>query len=115
MIPLSGYQNMQIQLTKDQDKFICEIYRQYLTKIKVQTSKRSSRRFTYEEFSKSNFISSFSKEDVDFTLMEIAQKNLIQIYLGGDFDLTDSGIYYMENRFKNGLIEVTDFIAKFIP
>ena len=38
--------------------------------------------------------------------------------LYGDYSykyVEDPAIIYMENRFKNGLKEVTDFISKFIP
>lgn len=48
-------------------------------------------------------------------MLELARSGLIKIYIGGNFDLTDNGIVYMENRFVNGLKDVTDFITKFIP
>ena len=48
-------------------------------------------------------------------LTELKNNDFIKLYIEGSFILTSNAIIYMENRFKNGLVELTDFIAKFIP
>ena len=48
-------------------------------------------------------------------LSELKKYNFVKMFIEGSFALNSEAIVYMENRFKNGLIEVTDFIAKFIP
>lgn len=104
-----------MNLTKDADKMICHIYKSFLQQRKSGISKASARKFEEDYFSTSTDFSSCSKEDVEETLLELGRAELVKIYIGGNFDLTDTGIIYMESRFKNGLVEVTDFIAKFLP
>ncbi|WP_368295646.1 hypothetical protein [Enterocloster citroniae] len=104
-----------MELTKDADKMICCIYKSFLQIRKDGGSKPSARRFAENYFSTDKILSSWLDEDLDDTMLELARAGLIKIYIGGNFDLTDQGIIYMENRFVNGLKEVSDFIAKFIP
>ena len=104
-----------MHLTKDQDFLICQIYKMYLQSVKSGNSKVDSKRFSSDFYLKSDKLAKWNKQDLMMTLRELGVKNLVHIYVGGSFYITDEGIYYMENRFKNGLDEVTDFIAKFIP
>lgn len=104
-----------MELTKDADKMICCIYKTFLQLRKNGTPKSSARRFSDDYFRTDEKLSSWTEEDLNETLLEIARAGLVKIYIGGNFDLTDSGIIYMENRFKNGLNEVIDFISKLIP
>lgn len=104
-----------INLTKDADKMICCIYKSFLQKRKEGIPKATARRFKKEYFINDNHFSSWDTADVRDTLLEIARAGLVKIFIGGNFDLTDDGIIYMENRFKNGLTEVVDFISKLIP
>ena len=104
-----------MELTKDGDKMICCIYKTFLQQRKNGIPKSSARRFPMDYFKSDEKLSSWLDEDLDDTLLEIGRAGLVKIYIGGNFDLTDSGIIYMENRFKNGLNEVVDFISKLIP
>lgn len=104
-----------VQLTKDADKVICYIYKDYLQSRKEGNPKNEAIDFEEDYYASHKVLSSWLKSDFDSALLELGRNKLIQIWLGGSFELTDNGIIYMENRFKNGLIEVTDFIAKFIP
>lgn len=104
-----------MNLTKDADKMICQIYKSFLQQRKDGVSKASARKFAENYFSVNIDFSSWAKADLEETLLELGRVGLVKIYIGGNFDLTDMGIIYMESRFKNGLIEVTDFIAKFLP
>ena len=104
-----------MELTKDADKMICVIYKSFLQSRKNGHSKAEARRFSESALKSFSTFESWHPQDINDTLLEIGRKGLVKIYIGGDFELTDSGIIYMENRFKNGLLEVTDFISKFIP
>lgn len=104
-----------MELTKDADKMICCIYKTFLQRRKNGIAKSEARRFNDDYFSTDDKLSSWSDGDISDTFLEIGRAKLIQIYIGGNFDLTDSGIIYMESRFKNGLTEVVDFISKLIP
>ncbi len=104
-----------MELTKDADKMICVIYKSYLQAKKNGCAKAEARRFDDFALSEIPTFESWNPRDISDTLQELKRKGLVKIYITGDFELSDSGIIYMENRFKNGLLEVTDFISKFIP
>lgn len=106
---------MNNELTKDADKMLCCLYKEYLERRKLGNPKRSSRRFSDEYPSSDPILSTWHKSDISDTILELGQKGFLKVYIGGDFDLTDSSIIYMENRFKNNLSEISDFISKFIP
>lgn len=102
-----------IILSKDADKTLCLIYKEYLSRRKNNLSKSSSSCF--ESSSLEKLFPDVNMEDFFCDLSELKKNNLIELYLEGSFILNSNAIIYMENRFKKGLIEVTDFIAKFIP
>ena len=104
-----------MDLTKDADKMICCIYKTFLQRRKNGNSKSFARQFEENYFSTDKFLSSWHNDDLNDTLLEIARAGFVKIYIGGNFELTDQGIIYMENRFINGLKEVSDFVTKFIP
>ncbi len=103
-----------VELTKDADKMICIIYKQYLNKIKSGMSKTASYQFKDNFYINDKDLSKWHYNDVNTALLELNRKGYIKLNIIGDFNITDQAIIYMENRFKNGFIELTDFIAKFI-
>lgn len=104
-----------MQLTKDGDKLVCLIYKSYLEKRKSGLSKSDSKYFDYDFYKKIPAISNWLDDDIFNTLQELKNASFIKLYIDGGFLIQDSFIIYMENRFKNGLAEITDFISKFIP
>ena len=58
-------------------------------------------------------------EDVDDTCRELSRANLLNCFWADNIAynviLSDNAIIYMENRFKNGLTEVLEFIDKIKP
>lgn len=106
---------MDITLTKLADKFLCSAYKLFLERRKQNFSLQNAKRFKNNIEERESFILEFNSDDIPDILMELASHKLIKIWIGGSFMLETQGIVYMENRFKNGLKEVTDFIAKFIP
>ncbi len=104
-----------IELTKDADKMLCTLYKVFLNRKKEGKSKRESRRFEDSYFIEKDPFLSMNQEDVTDTRLELARNGLMKIYIGGDCDLTDAAIVYLENRFKNGVADVLSFLSQFIP
>jgi hypothetical protein len=99
------------ELTKDADKVICYIYKEYLERRKSGMSKSEAKRFKMDFYQNIKVLSKWSDDDVSDTLRELHSKEFIKREISGSFSLLDSAITYMENRFKKGLSEVMDFIS----
>ena len=104
-----------IELTKDADKLACSMYKSYLEKRKSGIDKSNARNFELGEIQSYKLCASWSVNDIKSTVAEISLANLGTMYYSGDLCVNDQFIIYMENRFKNGFLEVADFISKFIP
>ncbi len=104
-----------MELTKDADKMICIIYHDFLSRRKNRIPKNEACMFSADYFKSKKSFTNWLDDDLNFTLIELAKAGFVTIYIGGNFDLTSSGIFYMENRFRNGLKELADFISNFIP
>lgn len=99
------------ELTKDADKVICCIYKEYLEKRKSGISKSEAKKFDGNFYREVKALSKWDSVDVSDTLQELHNKEYIKKNILGNFSLLDSAVVYMENRFKNGLNEVMDFIS----
>ena len=110
---------MDIVLTKDSDKLICVMYKSYLEKRKSGISKSEANQFKSSHAIHEDLLPKWLFDDVDDTCRELSRAGLIECswYDNNAYNvrISDLGISYMENRFKNGLSEVIDFITKFIP
>lgn len=100
-----------LTLTKDADKLICCIYKEYLEKRKSGMSKSQAKEFDGNFYRSVKALSKWNDADVSDTLQELHNKQYIKKNILGDFSLLDDSVVYMENRFKNGLSEVMDFIS----
>lgn len=101
-----------MELTKDDDKVICTLYKVALERHKQGFPKKIAYQFSDDD--KYKHITFLSSPDIDFTIKELVKLKLLSEDICGNIQLTNSAISYMENRFKNGLSEVVDFISKFI-
>lgn len=99
------------ELTKDADKLICYIYKEYLERRKSGISKSEAKEFEGNFYSNIKALSKWNSADMSDTLQELHDKKYIKKNVLGDFSLLDSSVVYMENRFKNGLSDVMDFIS----
>lgn len=104
-----------MQLTNDADKMVCHLYKLYLEKRKQNIDKLNAKHFSFDEISGLPAFSKWSESDTKATIAELKHADLGKMFLDGGFMANDNFIFYMENRFKNGLTEVLDFISKFIP
>lgn len=100
------------ELTKDADKLSCCIYKQYLEKRKSGKSKFDSKNFYDNFYVNDKHIGDWIPDDVQETLLELHKAKYLRLDIAGNFILEDTMIIYMENRFKNGLLEVLDILSK---
>lgn len=100
-------------LTKDADKTLCIVYKEYLSRCKNGEAKTDASAF--ESSCITSLFPNKNSHDVYSDLNELKENEFVKMYIDGSFILKSNAIIYMENRFKNGFREVSDFIAKFIP
>lgn len=109
----------QPQITKDSEKLITVMYKQYLENRKSGMAKSRAACLGSSHTIHESLLPKWSFKDVDDTCRELNRAGLVSCIWADNIafrvSISDSGIIYMENRFKNGLAEVIDFIAKFIP
>ena len=99
-------------LTKNAYRALCLIYKAFLNRTKQGVSRRSAILFLdYSIFKDENLYNS-NTTDFRAALNELKRARYIDLYVDDGFKLLDSGIALMENRFKDGLSEVIDFITK---
>ena len=103
----------EIILSRDADKTLCLIYKEYLSRRKNNISKSSASMFQSTTFE--TLFPNVNQSDFITDLSELKKSHLVRIHLDISFILNSEAVVYMENRFKNGFIELTDFISKFIP
>ena len=97
---------MDIEITKDSDYLICS---NGMNKIQASSMGGS------EEIQKELF-PNWSVEDVDATCRELHRAELLHCFFADDIVseavLSDKAIIYMENRFKNNVDTIMDYISK---
>lgn len=110
---------MDFILTKDSEKLLCVIYKNYLEKRKSGISKSDANYYESSHVIHEKLLPKWSFSDVDDTCRELSRSGMINCSWGNNIaigiKISDQAIYYMENRFKNGLSEIVDFIAKLLP
>ncbi len=100
-----------MELTKDTDKIFCLVYKEYLNRKKLGFSKDLSVKFEHPEALQLDFLQEFHADDIHSSVRELSQNNMIRKYINDSFKLSDKGIIYMENRFKNGIKEILEYIS----
>lgn len=100
------------QLTKNADKALCEIYRVYLTRSKSGENKYNAKDFSDIERWENAIFEGWETEDALDSLIELARAHMIDLDISNGFTLKTDAIIYMENRFKNGLSDVLDFLGQ---
>ena len=92
-----------VQLSKDNDFLICNLYKNYLEQTKNGIPKSKARWLGSSDKIQENLIKDWSKEDVATACWELHSKGLLKCSPGNNIAyttyLTDEGIIYMENRF----------------
>lgn len=108
--------NQKIELTKESDYLICKLYKEYLQRRMEKMPKTEAKCFGSSAEIHSELMPDALYEDVDETCRELERAGLLDCS-GSDFEVvkaifTDQAIIYMENRFKNSVKDVTDYLIK---
>lgn len=107
---------MDMKLTKDSDALICLLYKYYCQKCKGGTSKSEAKFLGSSKVIQKTIAPKWSFDDVDETCRELSRAKLLECFYADDVVyeswLSDNGIIYMENRFKDGLDSVLEYLDK---
>ena len=103
------------QLTNDAEKMLCSLYKVYLNRRKDGFSKSEAREFEESYFHANEPFSRMDIDDVYDTMQELHRHDFLFMDITGNCELTSDAIAHLENRFKNGLVDVLSFLAQFIP
>lgn len=106
----------EIRLTKDSDALICAIYKEYLERRKVGIPKYDAKFFDGSSYVHEKLMPDWSFDDVDETCRELSRSDLLNCLVADDVvcaaSISDFGIIYMENRFKDGLGSVLGYLER---
>lgn len=107
---------MDIRLTKEADALICLLYKNYLQKRNDGVSKKLAKFFGSSVDIQKELIEKWTPDDTDETCWELHRSGLLSCMsadnIAYEVQLTDNGIIYMENRFKDGVNSVLDYLKK---
>ena len=107
---------MSIELTKDADALICLLYKLYSQQLKNGASKREAMMFGSAEDVQASIAPKWTVDDTNEILRELHRAELIGCQYGDGVvtycHLSTDGIIYMENRFKNSIDNVLDYLGK---
>lgn len=111
-----------MRLTKKSDALICLLYKEYCQKVKSGASRQKTKMFGGSSDIQETIVPKWSVEDVDDCCFELSDKGLLDVKEADNCAyfvwLSNDGIIYMENRFKNGLKGVLNHLSKiasFLP
>lgn len=99
-----------IKLSKDATKVLCTIYKEYLSRIKQGVPKPNAIIFEIRDITRL-----FPNIDISIETSELSNNSLINQWINGEFELSQSGIIYMENRVGDTIDKIVDFISKLKP
>lgn len=94
---------------------LCTLYKDYLEKRESGQSKGEAVIFKEPTIIGPVLFPNMLIDDLEEALETLTNYGMIETYISLAGHLTDKGITVMENRFKNNLKAVTDFILKLIP
>lgn len=101
-------------MTRDSEKMLCCLYKEYLQRIKAGESKTDSKFFKAEYFSNDEVLSKWHPDDTASTRNSLGKLGLLKIHISGNFEFTDSGIEFMETRFKSDIEKVANHLAELL-
>ena len=107
---------MSIQLTKESDAMICVLYKEYLSWRKSGKLLEKSLCIGDDTYIQERLTPKLPLDDVTELCLSLERKELLYCIPGDNrascVTFTDDGIIYMENRFKNKLESVLNYLSK---
>lgn len=104
---------MQHELTRLTDAFLCEVYKEYLERLKDGESLCQAITFQNNFEVKCNAAATNPEDDVNQALLELKSAGFVTMNIIGDFKLTPDAVSFMEHRFQNNLTKLIDFLKTF--
>ena len=105
-------------LTNEQKHLLASMYKEVLSR-QPALSFDEANHFRDSDEVRDLFLPSDSSDHVSDLCWQLHSKGYLYCEpgddLANDIKLTDKTIIYMENKFKNGLKDVVNFLSKFIP
>lgn len=101
---------MKEQLSKKADKLLCMFYKTYLQRRKDGIPKTDAAFF--ESTWTSDLFPNEAEDDLLIAFAELCHAKYIRSYIEASFDLENTAIIYMENRFPDGLKTLLEYIGK---
>jgi len=109
----------EILLTKDAERLLALMYRAYLNRRKDGKDKLTAKQMGGFSQIHKELLPNENPLDVLETCRELGRSGYLRSFWASNTiissQLTDETIIYMENRFKNGLKDVLDFLSQFVP
>lgn len=99
-----------IKLTREAKRSIAIIYKEYNNRRYSGQSKAQAVKFKDADASKIEGLA-FAQNNLD----ELKRAGLVKTFIYGDFDLTDAGIIYMEEKPIDTIKEWLSLVTSFIP
>lgn len=106
---------MEIKLTKEADKLLAVMYKEYLARRKEGQGKGSASHFEGTYLAGLTPISAWPEENLYDAINELKRKGLAKAYITGDCELSEEAIAIMEDRFADGLAAVSSYLVQLIP
>lgn len=103
------------EMSKNAEKLLCTLYKVYLERRKSGLSKSQARYFGLGEIAGLAKQLKWNVDDTEDAARELGNVGALDLYMQCSGSLEDKAIIYMENRFKNGLVDVLAFLSNFIP
>lgn len=101
-------------MTRDSEKMLCCLYKEYLERINHSSSKSAARKFKSEYFTSDSVLSTWHPDDISSTKASLHKLSFVKENIIGDVELTDDAIAYMEKRFSSNITEVTKYLFELI-
>lgn len=106
-----------MRLTKESDALLCLLYKEFLQRIRSGTSRSDAKELGGSDDIQRDIAPKWSFDDVDELCRELHRVGLLDVFYAADVAyivrLSDDGIIYMENRFKDGLLDVLSYLKQF--
>lgn len=104
------------ELTKDAKYLLAAAYSQYLEQIKLGTLKSDAKNIGHAQVIKDNLMPEWQLEDVNETCFELKHAGFFNTTGGSHIaysnSISNKGIVYMENQFKDNLSNVFKFMKE---
>lgn len=110
---------MSTELSKNAHMLLVQMYKVYLESIEAGKSRQAAKHMGGSKEIRDRIMPNADEATVVDLCYELKRAGYLAYQPGDDViylaSLTGEAIAYLENRFKNGFLEVLDVVSKFIP